>query len=89
MDDQETMDDAFTSRSWWCLQERVRHTGVGRGQAADCWRDHLQRLWLPHDWLSPHPYMTAAAALGGTRQEVDSFVGRLMKAYQELQQRQG
>ena len=32
----------------------------------------------------PHPYVTAAAAIGGSRQEVDVFVGRLSKAYKEL-----
>ena len=32
----------------------------------------------------PHPYVTAAAAIGGSRQEVDVFVGRLAKAYKEL-----
>lgn len=32
----------------------------------------------------PHPYMTAAAAVGGTKQEVDVFVGRLVKCYNEL-----
>lgn len=32
----------------------------------------------------PHPYMTAAAALGTTQQDVDVFVVRLVKAYQEL-----
>jgi O-phospho-L-seryl-tRNASec:L-selenocysteinyl-tRNA synthase len=35
----------------------------------------------------PHPYMNAAAALGGSKQEVDVFVGRLAKAYRELQDR--
>lgn len=35
----------------------------------------------------PHPYMNAAAALGGSKQEVDVFVGRLVKAYRELQQK--
>lgn len=33
----------------------------------------------------PHPYLNAAAAIGGNRQEVDVFVGRLLKAYRELQ----
>lgn len=33
----------------------------------------------------PHPYLTAAAALGTTQQDVDVFVGRLVRAYRELQ----
>jgi O-phospho-L-seryl-tRNASec:L-selenocysteinyl-tRNA synthase len=33
----------------------------------------------------PQPYLNAAAAIGGSRQEVDVFVGRLVKAYRELQ----
>jgi O-phospho-L-seryl-tRNASec:L-selenocysteinyl-tRNA synthase len=32
----------------------------------------------------PHPYMNAAAALGCTKDEVDVFVERLVKAYREL-----
>jgi O-phospho-L-seryl-tRNASec:L-selenocysteinyl-tRNA synthase len=32
----------------------------------------------------PHPYMTAAAALGTTREDVDVFVVRLLRAYKEL-----
>lgn len=37
----------------------------------------------------PHPYMNAAAALGGSRQEVDVFIARLVKAYRELQDKWG
>lgn len=33
----------------------------------------------------PHPYMTAAAALGTTKADVDVFVVRLVRAYKELQ----
>jgi O-phospho-L-seryl-tRNASec:L-selenocysteinyl-tRNA synthase len=33
----------------------------------------------------PHPYMTAAAALGTTKEDVDVFVVRLVRAYKELQ----
>ncbi|KAF6259689.1 selenocysteine synthase [Scenedesmus sp. NREL 46B-D3] len=33
----------------------------------------------------PHPYLTAAAALGTTNEDVDAFVVRLVRAYQELQ----
>eukprot|EP00879_Flechtneria_rotunda_P025793 GHRR01027440.1.p1 GENE.GHRR01027440.1~~GHRR01027440.1.p1 ORF type:complete len:242 (+),score=85.36 GHRR01027440.1:887-1612(+) len=32
----------------------------------------------------PHPYMTAAAAIGGMQQEVDVFTERLVKSYNEL-----
>jgi O-phospho-L-seryl-tRNASec:L-selenocysteinyl-tRNA synthase len=32
----------------------------------------------------PHPYLTAAAALGATREDVDVFVVRLVRAYKEL-----
>ena len=34
----------------------------------------------------PHPYMNAAAALGGSKQEVDVFVVRLVKTYKELKE---
>lgn len=37
----------------------------------------------------PHPYMNAAAAIGGSKQEVDVFLGRLVKAYKELQGKWG
>lgn len=37
----------------------------------------------------PHPYMNAAAAIGGSKQEVDVFLGRLVKAYRELQEKWG
>jgi O-phospho-L-seryl-tRNASec:L-selenocysteinyl-tRNA synthase len=33
----------------------------------------------------PHPYVTAAAALGTSKEDVDVFVVRLVKAYRELQ----
>lgn len=35
----------------------------------------------------PHPYLNAAAALGGSRQEVDVFVGRMVRTYQELREK--
>uniref|UniRef100_A0A383VZ09 O-phosphoseryl-tRNA(Sec) selenium transferase n=1 Tax=Tetradesmus obliquus TaxID=3088 RepID=A0A383VZ09_TETOB len=35
----------------------------------------------------PHPYMTAAAALGTTKADVDVFVVRLLRAYKELQEK--
>jgi O-phospho-L-seryl-tRNASec:L-selenocysteinyl-tRNA synthase len=38
-----------------------------------------------HCTAYPHPYMNAAAAIGGSKQEVDVFLGRLTKAYRELQ----
>jgi O-phospho-L-seryl-tRNASec:L-selenocysteinyl-tRNA synthase len=38
-----------------------------------------------HTTGPPHPYMNAAAAIGGSKQEVDVFLGRLVKTYRELQ----
>lgn len=32
----------------------------------------------------PHPYLNAAAAIGSTKQEVDVFLLRLVKAYEEM-----
>ncbi|KAG1669564.1 hypothetical protein FOA52_006337 [Chlamydomonas sp. UWO 241] len=54
-------------------QEIAGHTFVGYGSHTDAY---------------PHVYLTAAAAIGTTKGEVDEFVARLTKAYREFQAKQ-
>ena len=41
---------------------------------------HVFRGWMAHAAGYPHPYLTAACALGVSREEIDTFAARLDKA---------
>ena len=46
-----------------------------------CW---LFAGWGAHHPNYPHGYLTAAAALGMTKADVDTFVGRLVKCLKKM-----
>ncbi|GFH15598.1 sep-tRNA:Sec-tRNA synthase, partial [Haematococcus lacustris] len=56
---------------------------AGTGRAQNVAGITFQNYGAHHDTY-PHTYLTAAAAIGGSRREVDEFCARLLRCYKEM-----